>query len=87
MSIHEPQTFAEAIMRLDGVTVGLEEGRFLAKRDLADDQVSLEKLFETAYEWDLRPADAIIDIQNAETRVVFEGFGDGSGADEGGESE
>lgn len=63
-------------LELDGIEVGRDdEGRVTATRDLADDTVSLEDVFDVAYEHGLVPSDAEVDIPGGEVRVRFDGGG------------
>lgn len=75
MSASAHGKFVVAAMDLDGVRVGREDGRLVASRDLADDEVSVEDVLELAREHGLQAADMVVDVPNGETRVHLEGDG------------
>jgi hypothetical protein len=77
MSASAHGEFVVAAMDLDGIRVGREDGTLVARRDLADDEVSLEDVLELAREHGLQAADMVVDVPDGETRVHLEVAADG----------
>jgi hypothetical protein len=64
--------FVVAAMDLDGIRVGREDGQLVARRDLADDEVSVEDVLELARAHGLQAADMVVDVPDGETRIHLE---------------
>lgn len=76
MSASAGSEFAIEAMSLDGVSVGREDGQLVARRDLADDEVSLEDVIDLAHEHGLTIQDSTVDVPAGETRLHLEADGD-----------
>jgi hypothetical protein len=68
-----PEGFVVAAIDLDGIRVGREDGRLVARRDLGDDEVSVEDVLHLARQHGLRAADMVVDVPAGEARVHLEG--------------
>jgi hypothetical protein len=72
MSASAQSAFLVEAVNLDGIRVGREDGRLVARRDLADDEVSVEDVLELARTHGLQAADMVVDVPDGETRVHLE---------------